>query len=39
MNKVPIITTMTAASAAAEAIAALKSGDWGVKPIQAYYEK
>jgi len=39
MNKVPIITTMTAASAAAEAIAALKSGDWGVKPIQAYYSK
>ena len=42
MNKVPIITTMTAASAAAEAIAALKSdkdGGWGVKPLQEYFPR
>jgi hypothetical protein len=46
MNKIPIITTMTAAEAAAEAMAALKtgsaannggSGGWSVKPLQDYY--
>ncbi len=37
MHKVPIITTMTAAEAAVEAIAAIKSGDWGVKSLQEYY--
>jgi carbamoyl-phosphate synthase large subunit len=38
MHKIPIITTLTAASAAAEAIAALRRGDWGVKPLQEYYK-
>jgi len=37
MNKIPIITTLTAATAAADAIEALKSGDWTVKPLQEYY--
>src|SRR5262249_23988837 len=37
MNKVPMITTMTAAHAAADAIEALKAGDWGVKSLQEYY--
>jgi carbamoyl-phosphate synthase large subunit len=37
MHKVPIITTMTAATVAADAIEALKSGDWTVKPLQEYY--
>ncbi len=39
MNKITIITTLTAANAAAEAIAALKAGDWKVKPLQEYYKK
>ena len=41
MNKIPIITTMTAAEAAAEAMAALKKegGGWTVKPLQDYYGK
>jgi carbamoyl-phosphate synthase large subunit len=39
MNKIPIITTMTAASAAADAMTALKKGDWTVKPLQDYYAK
>jgi len=39
MNKIPIITTLTAASAAAEAIAALQRGEWTVKPLQEYYAK
>ncbi|HVT82290.1 MAG TPA: ATP-grasp domain-containing protein, partial [Phycisphaerae bacterium] len=43
MHKIPIITTITAAEAAAEAIAALKSspvpgGAWSVKPLQDYYQ-
>jgi carbamoyl-phosphate synthase large subunit len=37
MHKIPIITTMTAASAAAAAMEALKKGDWTVKPLQEYY--
>jgi len=40
MNKIPIITTLTAAHAAAEAIAAIKTGDgksWTVKSLQEYY--
>jgi carbamoyl-phosphate synthase large subunit len=39
LHKIPIITTLTGASAAAEAIAALQRGDWGVKPLQDYYAK
>ena len=37
LSKVPIITTMTAADAATQAILALCAGDWSVKPIQDYY--
>ena len=39
LHKLPIITTMTAASVAAEGIGALLAGDWGVKPLQEYYGK
>jgi carbamoyl-phosphate synthase large subunit len=39
MHKIPIITTMTAATAAADAIEALTSGEWTVKPLQEYYGK
>ncbi len=44
MHKIPIITTLTAAEAAADAIAALradtsKDGGWTVKPLQDYYAK
>jgi len=39
MHKIPIITTLTAANAAADAMAALKKGDWTVKPLQDYYAK
>ncbi|MGH7179277.1 MAG: carbamoyl-phosphate synthase large subunit, partial [Tepidisphaeraceae bacterium] len=35
-NNIPIITTLTAARAAAGAIRALRSGDWGVLPLQEY---
>ncbi|HEX8916346.1 MAG TPA: carbamoyl-phosphate synthase large subunit [Humisphaera sp.] len=35
--RVPIFTTLTAASAAAEAIAAIQKSGWGVKPLQAYH--
>jgi carbamoyl-phosphate synthase large subunit len=38
LNKVPIVTTITGASAAARAIKATQSGGWGVKPLQAYFE-
>jgi carbamoyl-phosphate synthase large subunit len=37
MNRVPIFTTLTAASAVAEAVAALQQGDWEVRPLQAYF--
>ena len=37
--RVPIFTTLTAASAAARAIAALKKGDWNVSPIQSYHRR
>ena len=39
LHKIPIITTITAARAASEAIAALQSGAWTVKPLQEYYAK
>jgi carbamoyl-phosphate synthase large subunit len=38
LHKIPIITTLTAAEAAASAIEALRAGDWSVKPIQDYYK-
>ncbi len=39
MHKIPIITTLTAARAAADAIVALRAGEWTVKPLQEYYNK
>jgi carbamoyl-phosphate synthase large subunit len=36
LNKVPIVTTITGANAAARAIAALQKEDWGVRPLQEY---
>ncbi len=33
---VPMITTMTAAKLAVEAIARLREGSWGVKSLQEY---
>src|SRR5947209_16611003 len=37
VNKVPIVTTITGANAAARAIAAIQERDWGVRPLQAYF--
>ncbi len=37
LNRIPIITTITGAEAAADAIVSLKQGQWTVKPIQDYY--
>jgi carbamoyl-phosphate synthase large subunit len=37
LNKVPIVTTITGASAAARAIQALQAGEWGVRPLQEYF--
>ncbi len=39
LNKVPIVTTVTAASAVSRAIKALQTSGWGVKPLQAYVGK
>jgi len=36
LNKVPIVTTITGASAAARAIEAMQAEDWSVKPLQEY---
>ncbi|MBB6430388.1 carbamoyl-phosphate synthase large subunit [Algisphaera agarilytica] len=36
-NGVPMITTMTAAKVAVQAIAALRQNDWGVKSLQEYF--
>ena len=37
LNKVPIVTTITGATAAARAIAAIQEEEWGVKPLQEYF--
>jgi carbamoyl-phosphate synthase large subunit len=37
LHKVPIVTTLTGASAAVRAIAALQKGDWDVRPLQEYH--
>jgi carbamoyl-phosphate synthase large subunit len=37
LHKIPMITTLTGASASARAIRAMKSQSWGVKPLQAYF--
>jgi carbamoyl-phosphate synthase large subunit len=36
-NRVPIVTTITGAGAAARAIKAIQCGGWSVKPLQAYF--
>jgi len=38
-HRIPIFTTLTAASAAARAIAALQKGDWSVRPLQQYHRR
>jgi carbamoyl-phosphate synthase large subunit len=37
LNKVPIVTTITGANAAAKAILAMQKSEWSVKPLQAYF--
>jgi carbamoyl-phosphate synthase large subunit len=37
LNKIPIVTTITGAIAAARAIAAMQEEEWGVKPLQEYF--
>jgi carbamoyl-phosphate synthase large subunit len=37
LNKVPIVTTIAGANAAARAIEAMKKQGWGVQPLQAYH--
>jgi carbamoyl-phosphate synthase large subunit len=37
LNKIPIVTTITGATAAARAIAAMQAEEWGVKPLQEYF--
>ena len=37
LNKVPIVTTITGANAAAKAIEAMQKEDWGVRPLQSYF--
>jgi carbamoyl-phosphate synthase large subunit len=37
LNRIPIVTTIAGASAAARAIRAMQTGGWSVKPLQAYF--
>jgi carbamoyl-phosphate synthase large subunit len=39
LNRVPMMTTVTAAHAAAMAILELQKGDWGVRSLQEYFTK
>jgi len=39
LNKVPIVTTITGANAAARAIQAMQQTDWGVRPLQEYFAR
>jgi carbamoyl-phosphate synthase large subunit len=39
LHKIPIVTTLAGASAAARAIQAMKEGPWEVKPLQEYFRK
>ncbi len=39
INRIPIVTTITGASAAARAIKAIKDSGWDVKPLQSYFAK
>jgi carbamoyl-phosphate synthase large subunit len=38
LNKVPIVTTITGAHAAAKAILAMQKEEWGVRPLQEYFQ-
>jgi len=38
-NRIPIVTTLTGATACSKAIRALQKGGWSVKPLQAYHAK
>ena len=38
-HRVPIVTTITGARAAVQAIQALQKGDWSVRPLQDYAAK
>ena len=37
VNKIPMITTITGANAAARAIEAMQEEEWGVRPLQTYF--
>jgi carbamoyl-phosphate synthase large subunit len=37
VHKVPIVTTLTGATATARAIAAMQKGEWDVRPLQSYH--
>jgi carbamoyl-phosphate synthase large subunit len=37
LNKIPIVTTITGANAAAKAIEAMQKHDWDVRPLQTYF--
>jgi carbamoyl-phosphate synthase large subunit len=37
LQRVPILTTITAAAAATKAIEALRQGEWTVRPLQSYF--
>ena len=39
LNKVPIVTTIAGANAAARAIQAMQKEEWGVQPLQDYFRK
>jgi carbamoyl-phosphate synthase large subunit len=39
LHKVPIVTTLTGASAAVRAIAAMQKNEWDVRPLQEYFEQ
>ncbi|HWB53074.1 MAG TPA: carbamoyl-phosphate synthase large subunit, partial [Tepidisphaeraceae bacterium] len=39
LNKVPIVTTITGANAAARAIRELQKGTWNVRPLQSYFAR
>jgi carbamoyl-phosphate synthase large subunit len=39
LHRVPIVTTITGANAAARAMMALQREDWGVQPLQSYFRE
>jgi hypothetical protein len=39
VNRIPIVTTITGAHAAAKAILALQKKEWDVRPLQDYFGK